>query len=219
MVVEMALMIRRAAPLLAGLMLAFFSLVPAAARADVSNVVATPVSVTAYAAELRRINPHMQQGQSLQLARQLLENASRWHVDTNVLAAIVTVESAWHTGAVSHVGAIGLGQLMPGTAAVLGVDPHDPGQNLEGAAHYLSGLLQLFGANPRRYELAFAAYNAGPKAVQQYGGIPPYSETQRYVLKVLRAWHHFDATLHVPEDVAGADAQSDDMRYWTSGRE
>ena len=133
-----------------------------------------------------------------------------------MLAAIVTVESAWHTGAVSNVGAIGLGQLMPGTAAVLGVDPHDPAQNLEGAAHYLSGLLQLFGADPRRYELAFAAYNAGPKAVQQYGGIPPYSETQRYVLKVLRAWHHFDATVHVPEDaLAGDQSQGEDVQYWT----
>jgi soluble lytic murein transglycosylase-like protein len=93
-----------------------------------------------------------------------------------MLVAIVTVESRWHTHALSRAGAIGLGQLMPGTAATLGVNPHNAGQNLSGAARYLSGLMQRFGT--KHYDLVFAAYNAGPKAVVAYGGIPPNGETQ-----------------------------------------
>lgn len=76
---------------------------------------------------------------------------------------------------------MGLGQLMPGTAAELGVDPNDPYQNVEGAARYLSQQYGTFGTWP----LALAAYNAGPGAVQKYGGIPPFAETQAYVPKIL----------------------------------
>ena len=72
-------------------------------------------------------------------------------------------------------------QLMPGTAASLGVNPYDPAQAINGAAKMLSGLIREFGS----VSLAVAAYNAGPGAVQQYGGIPPYPETQAYVQKVL----------------------------------
>ncbi|MFN2450696.1 MAG: lytic transglycosylase domain-containing protein, partial [Candidatus Baltobacteraceae bacterium] len=79
------------------------------------------------------------------------------------------------TGARSWVGAIGLGQLMPGTAAQLHVDPHDPYQNLQGAAKYLGGLIHRYRNSPHQYSLAFAAYNAGPKAIAHYGGIPPYA--------------------------------------------
>ena len=95
--------------------------------------------------------------------------------------ANIEVESAYNPAARSRVGAIGLGQLMPKTAAELGVDPHDVGQNLDGSARYLAMMLAEFG-DPR---LALAAYNAGPDAVREHGGIPPYRETQTHVRRVL----------------------------------
>jgi len=94
----------------------------------------------------------------------------------------IAVESAFNPEARSHVGAIGLGQLMPGTAETLGVDPHDPEDNLRGSARYLLAQLENFGSA----ELALAAYNAGPEAVRKYGGIPPYAETEGHVASVLR---------------------------------
>ena len=96
--------------------------------------------------------------------------------------ANIAVESAFNPDARSSVGAIGLGQLMPGTADLLGVDPHNPEDNLRGAARYLLAQLEDFGAA----DLALAAYNAGPEAVREYGGIPPYAETEGHVAKVLR---------------------------------
>lgn len=96
--------------------------------------------------------------------------------------ANIAVESAFNPDARSSVGAIGLGQLMPGTADLLGVDPYDPEENLHGSARYLLAQLADFGAA----DLALAAYNAGPEAVRDYGGIPPYAETEGHVAKVLR---------------------------------
>ena len=95
--------------------------------------------------------------------------------------ANIEVESAYRQDAVSSAGAIGLGQLMPATARDLGVDPRDPLQNLDGSARYLAMMLEAFG-DPH---LALAAYNAGPDAVRQYGGIPPYRETQNHVARVM----------------------------------
>lgn len=95
--------------------------------------------------------------------------------------ANIEIESAYRQTAVSSVGAIGLGQLMPATAAKLGVNPHDIHQNLDGSARYMLMLLGRFGSK----ELALAGYNAGPGAVEQYGGIPPYPETQGHVRKVM----------------------------------
>jgi hypothetical protein len=94
--------------------------------------------------------------------------------------ANIEVESAYNPGALSHVGAIGLGQLMPDTARDLGVDPHDMAQNLDGSARYLLLMLEQFG-DPA---LALAAYNAGPEAVNRHEGIPPYPETQGHVARV-----------------------------------
>lgn len=94
--------------------------------------------------------------------------------------ANIEVESAYNPGALSPVGAIGLGQLMPDTARDLGVDPHDIAQNLDGSARYLLMMLEQFG-DPA---LALAAYNAGPHAVTRHGGIPPFRETQGHVARV-----------------------------------
>ncbi|MEO0831641.1 MAG: lytic transglycosylase domain-containing protein, partial [Pseudomonadota bacterium] len=95
--------------------------------------------------------------------------------------ANIAVESAFKPTARSHVGAIGLGQLMPETAKALGVNPHNPRENLHGSARYLLMQLRRFGSK----ELALAAYNAGPEAVQKHSGIPPYTETQNHVRKVM----------------------------------
>jgi hypothetical protein len=97
--------------------------------------------------------------------------------------ANIEIESAYDPRALSGAGAIGLGQLMPDTARVLGVDPHDPRQNLDGSARYLLMMLDRFGDS----RLALAAYNAGPEAVDRHGGIPPYRETMGHVAKVTAA--------------------------------
>lgn len=105
-------------------------------------------------------------------------SAARMHgVPEDLFLRLVRQESGWQTGAVSPKGAIGLAQLMPDTARLLGVDPHDPRQNLEGGARYLRTQFDRFGT----WDLALAAYNAGPEAVVQYGGVPPYAETRGYV--------------------------------------
>jgi soluble lytic murein transglycosylase-like protein len=188
------------------------------ARAEHRALPATPTTIAVYAQALRNVNPQMPVWQSKLFAKRVLVNAEHWHVDPNILVAIVTVESAWHTTALSHAGAIGLGQLMPGTAYELGVNPHDPKQNLEGAAEYLGGLLRKFG--PNNYELVFAAYNAGPSAVTNYGGIPPFDETQRYVVKVLKALAHLQRTVHLPSYIAAeSDPHGADVDYWLDGTE
>lgn len=94
--------------------------------------------------------------------------------------ANIEIESAYDPRALSGAGAIGLGQLMPDTARVLGVDPHDTRQNLDGSARYLLMMLSRFGDS----RMALAAYNAGPEAVDRHGGIPPYKETMGHVAKV-----------------------------------
>ncbi len=107
--------------------------------------------------------------------------AVRHRIPEDLFLRLVQLESGWNSGAVSTAGAIGLAQLMPGTAQLLGVDPTVPDQNLDGGARYLRQQYDTFGD----WRLALAAYNAGPAAVQQYGGIPPYAETQNYVLVIL----------------------------------
>ena len=102
-------------------------------------------------------------------------------VDPRLLASLVWAESAFHQGSVSHAGATGLTQLMPATAAGLGVDAADPVQNLRGGARYLKIQLDRFGSP----DLALAAYNAGPGRVRQAGGIPDIPETQGYVRTVM----------------------------------
>jgi soluble lytic murein transglycosylase-like protein len=105
--------------------------------------------------------------------------AKKHGIDPALLAGLVKQESGFNPNAGSPAGARGLTQLMPGTAAGLGVsNVLDPAQNLDGGAKYLRQQLDAFGGDVTR---ALAAYNAGPGAVQRYGGVPPYAETQNYV--------------------------------------
>ena len=103
--------------------------------------------------------------------------ANRYGIPSGLFLRLVQQESGWNPVAVSPKGAIGLAQLMPQTARVLGVNPHDPAENLEGGARYLRQQYDRFG----NWRLALAAYNAGPEAVERHGGIPPYRETRNYV--------------------------------------
>ena len=107
------------------------------------------------------------------------EAASTYNVSVNLIKAVAKAESGFNPSAVSKSGAIGVMQLMPSTARSLGVtDPYDARQNIMGGTKYLRQNLDRFNGN---VSLALAAYNAGPNAVQKYGGIPPYQETQNYV--------------------------------------
>jgi soluble lytic murein transglycosylase-like protein len=110
------------------------------------------------------------------------KQAARKHgVPTDLFLRLVQQESDWKPRAVSSAGAIGLAQLMPGTARKLRVNPRDPKQNLEGGARYLKQMYRKFGS----WRLALAAYNAGPGAVEKHGGVPPFRETRNYVRKIL----------------------------------
>jgi soluble lytic murein transglycosylase-like protein len=112
-------------------------------------------------------------------------------VDPNLVRAVVKNESGFNPKAESPVGAKGLMQLMDGTAAGLGVsNSFDPQQNVEGGSKYLHGLLGEFHGDMRK---AIAAYNAGPGAVEKYGGVPPYAETQAYVNNVLASYEGYRA--------------------------
>jgi soluble lytic murein transglycosylase-like protein len=107
--------------------------------------------------------------------------AAKYAVPEDLFLRLVQQESGWNPNAKSNKGATGLAQLMPGTAARLGVDIDDPQQNLEGGARYLRLMYDKFGT----WRLALAAYNAGPAAVEKHGGVPPYAETRNYVAVIL----------------------------------
>ncbi len=112
----------------------------------------------------------------------ILQEASAWNLDPLLIKSVIWVESCFDPKAVSRVGAHGLMQLMPGTAADLGVtDRFDPAQNIRGGVRYLAQMLERF---DQSLELALAAYNAGPGAVERHAGLPPFAETRQYVERV-----------------------------------
>jgi len=146
-----------------------------------------PGSMRANLAELRHrmladpfpIPDVVSQGSYYQMA---IRMAEAYDIPKQLFFNLVTAESNWDPVIVSPRGAIGLAQLMPATAEELGVDPWDALENLDGGARYLSQQYRMFGT----WELALAAYNAGPGAVAKYDGVPPYAETEEYVKKILQ---------------------------------
>ncbi len=142
------------------------------------------------------------------LAEMLARAGQQHHLDVDLLASVVKEESAGDARAVSHAGAEGLMQLMPATAAQLGVhDSFQPDQNVRGGSAYLDALLTRYNDN---LALALAAYNAGPDAVAKYRGIPPYRETRLYVARVI---HEFNRRVlareaQAPRPTAAAQASA-----------
>jgi len=194
-----------------------------AAALTVSPATAQPVPVpapteSAYAAVLRTINPKLPLAKARAYARSVMADAWRTHLDPRFIMSIVTVESAWRANAVSRVGARGLGQLMPSTAATLRVDAWSAADNLRGTSQYLKTLMDRFHGKPDGVKLAIAGYNAGPKAVEKYHGVPPYAETQHYVVRVLHVWKQLDARVGralAPATVIAVRARAlPDERQW-----
>jgi soluble lytic murein transglycosylase-like protein len=153
--------------------------------ADIASVEAVPDQVA-----VANHEPNLKSEPTLSKAdlHELLAKAGVEHnLDVDLLASVVEAESGGNAAAVSPAGAQGLMQLMPGTAAQLGVaDSFRPGQNVQGGTAYLDALLVRYHEN---LALALAAYNAGPGAVEKYGGVPPYRETRIYVARVIREFN------------------------------
>lgn len=124
--------------------------------------------------------------------RLILRYSAQRQLDPRLVQAVIQAESGYNARALSNRGAMGLMQLMPATAAELRItDPYDPEENIRGGTAYLSRLLDHFG----RLEVALAAYNAGPTAVERHDGVPPYEETHSYIRRVIRLFKGEDAAV------------------------
>jgi soluble lytic murein transglycosylase-like protein len=158
------------------------------AQASGAQQIAEPASATSFQAQLQQASAPAAAtaagGPVDGQFSELINAAAQKHgLDPALLKGLIRQESNFNPNAKSPAGAAGLTQLMPGTAAALGVtNPLDPAQAIEGGAKYLAQQLKAFDGDVRK---ALAAYNAGPGAVQRYGGIPPYAETQNYVRAVM----------------------------------
>jgi len=169
--------------------------------ASADGVSSTPSTTGDFAATLQEASAPGGES-SGQYDSMVEEAARRYGIEPAVLHGLIEQESGFDPSATSSAGAEGLTQLMPGTASSMGVsNPLNPSESIEGGARYLSQLLNQFGGNVSE---ALAAYNAGPGAVEQYGGIPPYGETESYVSKVLADAETYRQTSEQPATTTGA---------------
>lgn len=147
----------------------------------------------AYCQAVRYYNSRLSDREVRGIAEAILHYSYYYSLDPRLVTAVIACESSFRPKAVSPAGAIGLGQLMPGTARQEGVNPYNATLNIHGVCRVLCGNLKRYGDHgeymrngySRGLELALAAYNAGPGAVEKYGGVPPYKETTNYVRKVI----------------------------------
>jgi soluble lytic murein transglycosylase-like protein len=149
-----------------------------------------------YAARIKLINRRLTDEDANDIARFVIGYSLKYGVDARLIMSMVMVESGFNPYATSRHGAQGLGQLMPGTAQGMGVEnAYDMKQNIEAMIQIVRGNIDSYkastGDDEKALELAIAAYNAGKGAVAKYGGIPPYTETQNYVVKVLNLYAEF----------------------------
>jgi soluble lytic murein transglycosylase-like protein len=170
---------------------------PTSQASGSSSAASTPVAPRAAGKSLKPTIGSPAALSQADLAEMLGKAGSEHNLDVDLLASLVKAESGGNTRAVSHAGAQGLMQLMPSTAATLGVrDSFKPEDNVRGGSVYLDSLLTHYRDN---LSLALAAYNAGPQAVDRYHGIPPYRETQAYVARVI---HEFNRRVLAREALA-----------------
>lgn len=176
-----------------------------------------PGAMAAYPVEEAHLDAERLFGDNASVEQMIITVARRYGTHPGVAAAgldpltwrilfqaLIKQESRFNNAAVSHVGARGFCQLMPGTAADLGVNPYDPWENLDGGARYILAQLQRFG----RVDYALAAYNAGPGRVLEYGGIPPFEETRNYVRRI-RGYFEEYLSVITGADMAGSLAGID----------
>ncbi len=150
-----------------------------------------------YASIARFYNPRLSDRDAEVIGAAILGFSRQYNVDPRLVTAVIAIESGFSPTARSHKGAMGLGQLMPATAASLGVHPYDPVQNIYGTVRVLRGNLDRFGWE--NLHLALAAYNAGKGAVERYGGVPPYEETVLYVRNVGDLYRRLREVYGAPE--------------------
>lgn len=170
---------------------ALFSPVAPSRAAVVHHPVTSAEAMDAYVAAIRYFNDGIAQGEAERIVTAIVKNAHTEGVDPRLVVAIIATESSFDRTARSSAGAMGLGQLMPETAADADVsDPDDVDQNVRGTVLTLKGDLEHYAAldKQHQYVYAIAAYNAGTGAVDEYQGVPPYDETIRYVWKVVVLW-------------------------------